>query len=323
MAERDFIFMTIILLLLVKNGAGLSNAKREIQTTRPIIGVLAQSTEGMLFSKLGKTYITASYVKFLESSGARVVPVMNNLTKVEIKKLFKCINGVVFPGGVVHPLTSAYARTASIIFELAVKTFDKGGYFPIMGICLGHELLSTAVNDLVDLHVETETHDTMAPLNLVQEYRESKLFQNIPKKMVKTYNESLITAHFHYMSLPLKSFQNNHKLKKFYRILTTNIDRNGTEYVSTMESKRYPFYALQWHPEKCPFEWLPRKSIPHHSIAIKFSQYVSNFFVQEARYSKHKFLSEEEEKAALIYNYSPTYSGKEDHAIFEQVYIFT
>jgi gamma-glutamyl hydrolase len=51
----------------------------------------------MPFKDLGKNYIPASYVKFLESSGARVVPIFNYLTEVETKKTFKSINGAVFP----------------------------------------------------------------------------------------------------------------------------------------------------------------------------------------------------------------------------------
>ncbi|XP_010765090.1 gamma-glutamyl hydrolase-like [Notothenia coriiceps] len=59
---------------------------------RPIIGVLAQ--EVLLEQKPNQTaYIAASYVKFLESAGARVVPVMINQPMEEYKKLFNSING--------------------------------------------------------------------------------------------------------------------------------------------------------------------------------------------------------------------------------------
>ena len=88
----------------------LSSKRREIQTNRPIIGIMAQSTYNMAFKNLGRNYIPTSYVKFLESSGARVVPILNNLTEVKTKKLFESINGAVFPGGRVSVLTSGYAN---------------------------------------------------------------------------------------------------------------------------------------------------------------------------------------------------------------------
>ncbi len=72
----------------------------DTQNNRPIIGVMAQSTKGEGFEKLGQSYIAASYIKFLESSGARVVPIMNDLNEDETEKLFYSINGALFPGEV-------------------------------------------------------------------------------------------------------------------------------------------------------------------------------------------------------------------------------
>ncbi|XP_008395039.1 gamma-glutamyl hydrolase-like [Poecilia reticulata] len=57
----------------------------------PIIGVLAQEVYP---PKPNQTsYIAASYVKFVEAAGARVVPVMINKTLEEYKTLFSSING--------------------------------------------------------------------------------------------------------------------------------------------------------------------------------------------------------------------------------------
>jgi hypothetical protein len=41
------------------------------QVNGPVIGVLTQDS----FGNYGKSYIAASYIKFLESAGARVVPI--------------------------------------------------------------------------------------------------------------------------------------------------------------------------------------------------------------------------------------------------------
>jgi gamma-glutamyl hydrolase len=160
-------------------------------------------------------------------------------------------------------LGSGYARISRTILELAKKTFDKGGYFPIMGMCLGHQYLGTVVNGPTEILIPTETLNMTAPLNLPKSYRESELFRAIPKHLVNRFNNTLITAHFHNFSLPFKLFLESEKLKIFYKIITTNVDRNGVEYVSTMEPKKYPFYSMQWHPENSPFEWQPKKAIFH------------------------------------------------------------
>ena len=298
--------------------------RRDIQTNRPIIGILAQSSDGMAFSSPGKTYIAASYVKFLESSGARVVPIFINQTETETKRIFKSINGVVLPGGIVDALTSGYANVSRTILKLAKKTFDEGGYFPIMGMCLGHQFLAMMETvNTTNLLICTDSNNMTAPLNLPKNYRDYKLFRDISKDFAKAITERPIASHFHDKALPVKLFQEDKKLKNFYKVVTKSVDRNGVEFVSTMEAKKYPFYSTQWHPEKSPFEWNRAKAIPHFETSIRLSQHFSNFFVQEARFSKHQFATEKEEKAAFIYNYNPTYTaGTNDNAIFDQVYLF-
>ena len=54
------------------------------RNNRVIIGVLSQPSDP---SGPGESYIAASYVKFLEASGARVVPFVHDLPKHEIKRL--------------------------------------------------------------------------------------------------------------------------------------------------------------------------------------------------------------------------------------------
>ena len=298
--------------------------QREIQTYRPIIGIMAQSSSGMPFRSFGKMYIPGSYVKFIESSGARAVPIFNNLTKREAKKIFQSINGAIFPGGIVNVTNSRYTNVAKTIFNLAIKEFDEGGYFPIMGVCLGHQLLPTLVAGLPEIRVliPTDSLNLTRPLRLPNNYRESKLFREIPEDFAKKINQTLITAHFHKYGMPAKLFRENKKLKDFFNVITTNSDRNGVEFVSTLEAKKYPFYSTQWHPEKYAFEWCTNKDIPHSSQAIQLSQYLSNFFVQEARYSKHKFPSVQEERASLMNNYKPLFTGIDETSMFNELYLF-
>jgi GMP synthase-like glutamine amidotransferase len=56
---------------------------------------------------------------------------------------FHIVNGFLIPGGgqklrAGHPWFDASTR----VFELAVRENDRGGYFPILGICLGFETLA-------------------------------------------------------------------------------------------------------------------------------------------------------------------------------------
>lgn len=106
-----------------------------------------------------------------------------------------------------------------------------------------------------------------------------------------------------------------------FDVLATNKDKNDLEFISAFESKLYPFYGIQWHPEKTQYEFARNFNIPHSLNAIKASHYFAEFFIEEARRNEHSFESWEEEQDALIYNYSPVFIGKKNSS-YQQVYVF-
>merc|ERR1739838_1283490 len=63
----------------------------------------------------------------------------------------------------------------------------------------------------------------------------------------------------------------------------------GNEFVDIFESKRYPFYGVQFHPEKNAFEWAPDLAIAHDSDAILASQSLILFFVSECQRNRNKY----------------------------------
>ena len=61
---------------------------------RPTIGILAQRCHDCP----GKSYIAAGFVKWIESAGARAVPIRYYSSERELHRLFKSVNGLIFPG---------------------------------------------------------------------------------------------------------------------------------------------------------------------------------------------------------------------------------
>ena len=69
-------------------------------TEWPIIGLFAQPSSSSNDACSGSCqYIAASYVKYLEAAGARVIPIDYHSTHDQIDTLFENINGFFFPGG--------------------------------------------------------------------------------------------------------------------------------------------------------------------------------------------------------------------------------
>lgn len=282
---------------------------------RPIIGIVSESVY-----RSAKSYIAASYVKYLESAGARVVPILNNSTEAEVQHLFRSINGVLFPGGGVSLTHSQYKEVGVMLYKLATEANDRGDYFPLWGTCLGFQLLSViqADNDSILSHVDAENYPI--PLTLTQDAQKSRLFSLFTPEAMQWIGSENITMNNHQWSVTTETFSSTPRLNEFFTVLSTNKDRKGVEFVSTMEAKKYPLYAVQWHPEKNNFEWTTKEDIPHSGHAVAISQLTADFLVQEARKSTHKFASEEEEDHSLIYNYTPTFTG--GNSSFEQKYYF-
>jgi len=64
----------------------------------PVIGVLTQPP-GAEFDSANYSLIDASYVHYLESGGAVVVPILFNATSEETEQTFMTISGILFTGG--------------------------------------------------------------------------------------------------------------------------------------------------------------------------------------------------------------------------------
>jgi gamma-glutamyl hydrolase len=106
-----------------------------------------------------------------------------------------------------------------------------------------------------------------------------------------------------------------------WRVISVNNDWNDFEFISSIEHRRYPFYGVQFHPEKNLYEWVRNKNISHSFHAIKASQYFAEFFVNEARKSEHHFKDSKSEDKYVIYNYAAQFTGAVGSA-FEQSYMF-
>ncbi|XP_006812070.2 gamma-glutamyl hydrolase-like, partial [Saccoglossus kowalevskii] len=196
--------------------------------------------------------------------------------------------------------------------------------FPIWGTCMGFQLLTylTSGENLL-----TDTNSTLVsyPLYFQQAYKTSKLFGSGSAEtgdIINILSKENVTFNAHFYGITPKTFNNNTKLRTFYRMLTTNYDDNGKEFVSMIEAFKYPFYGAQWHPEKNNFEFVAKlgPNLHHSADAIKVTLYMAQFFVNEARKSSHKFKNATEEAAALIYNFPVVYTA--GNTSYEQCYFF-
>lgn len=267
-------------------------------------------------------YLAASYVKYLEAAGARIVPINYGASKAELDTIFESVNGVFFPGG-----GSVFPSSAQYIFDKVVAANDAGDHFPLWGTCMGFQWLmisaSRNANILDPTNGQMDSENYSIPLDFTSAAASSRLFANAGTNVMKILSTKNVTMNNHHYGIYPSHLDSTPSLKSFYNVLSTNVDRQGVPFVSTVEAFKYPIYGSQWHPEKNDFEWqkvngIPYEAIDHSADAVLIAQYTANFFVNEARKNNHKFATPQAEDAALIYNYVPSKTT----GSFVQTYFF-
>lgn len=97
-----------------------------------------------------------------------------------------------------------------------------------------------------------------------------------------------VTLNLHHDGVAVSRWVENTALQKMFILVSTNFDRAGKAFVSTLEGWTYPITGTQWHPERNQFEWRDN-SANHASEAITAVQYLANFFVTDARRNNQTF----------------------------------
>lgn len=271
---------------------------------RPVVGVVTLPVLTAL-RQFGSTYLAASYVKIVESGGARVVPIRYDYPRKELDLLMNSLNGIVLTGGFVslnpqEAKSSVYTDTIKYLFAKAKELNDKGQYFPIWATCLGMQQISIIVSEDPDFLDHFDSQNYIVPLNFTDDARDSRFFSGMSDQMYDYLGTQVTTMNNHQFGVPPAKFHANEKMSSFFKILSTNNDRVGNEFVSTMEGRDYPFYLFQWHPEKSPYEWNEKYDVDHSPFAMLIASYCASFFVDEARNSDQHFADPIEENRHMI-----------------------
>ena len=305
-----------MLALLVATAPSASIA-RSPSAPGPIIGVLTEpapqcsqsnGTKGSCFSSL--------YVKWLEAAGARVAPIPFDASPERLRELHASVNAVLFTGGGLNLTTPSsqhqevYEEAARLLFDLSMDEHAKtGASVPIWGTCMGFQLITllTASSRAVLSEYAYDAEDLSLALELTDAANASRIFAALPSEAVRDLRTESITTNLHHDGVKPSAFENDPKLKAFWDVLSTNVDRDGLPFVSTIEARgSAPAWGVQWHPERNQFEFDTYKNIAHTPSSIRAMQAVAAFLVSQSELNDHRFESKAAEEAVLIYNFRPS-----------------
>lgn len=284
----------------------LSDAPRSWdKNQQPVIGIVAQGMDSDLVNDPRfegyQTYIMASYVKFMEGSGARVVPLISTEDWATTEAKLNRIDGVLFPGG--DNLYTEYARG---IFNYAVKMNDLGHFYPIWGTCLGMQTLAIITSDAGnDILTYAPAFDVSLPLEFIGDPDSSKMFGDLGWQ-AEGFAELPITLNNHVGGVAPERFLTDAGLSSFFH--PTSISYSPEEghlpFTATMESYKYPFFGTQFHPEKVLDVYYPVDNINHSWASVELNRYLADKFVTLARENPNVYGDYSQVQAALIENYT-------------------
>jgi len=325
-----------------KHNQILLESERKPLYHHPTIGILSIPMTAS-HQKNTHSYIPASYVKWIEMSGGRVIPIPYDTSRGALDMILNQVNGVLFIGGQVdHGMISVeyshFMETFKHIVTYAKKNNNQKKYFPLFSICLGLEILG-----MMDEKVETVINEftTLKGLSDVNaRHYNSKLniikTDSILAKIFSEYDKS------EFRKTPCV-FQNHSqafvidkpymkKWGKYWDVIATSksADKIPIEYVSMLEYKKFPFFGVQFHPEKILFEWVLLE-IGREPVFRKISKKLSAFFVGECRKNKNKVTAPELyirnynlwSRSSTIRKINPNMKlFKSNHSAFENSYYF-
>ena len=301
----------------------------------PVIAIIAQPL--LWADGQHSQYIAASYVRWLESAGARTVPLSYYASDDEADDVFEQVNGALFPGGGAN--TPGVARR---LYKRAVAAHANGDHFPIWGSCAGFEwLMQTAAGNDSVLTDGFDAENMSVPLNLTAAAAASTILAEAarmpilgvapPTTVLQALDSLPLTLNNHHEAVTPKDFEAFANLPAAFSVLATNVDRAGRPFVAMVEGKGgLPVWATQFHPEKNIWEQgmqlpsgAPFEHIAHSLEAVAMSQFFANHFVRHARASAHRFKSADEAWRRLLY------AGKDDDRVstiaspaFVEIYTF-
>ena len=222
----------------------LNRAQTLVSPERPIIGILTQPIIDKLLHKFiplskNKSYVATSYVKFVQSAGARVVPIFDTYDKKNLTLIFNSINGLLLPGGGSNLKNSKYIKTLKRLMKLAIKYNENGGYFPVFGICLGFEAMHVFFEKKHNFLSPLDVENKSLPIKLDESYATSRMFFNLTKSLKNALEKQALTANFHQEGIHPSWYKKSDRLAAQYRLLATSMDRKGHLFIAAMEGSSF------------------------------------------------------------------------------------
>ena len=220
-----------------------------------VVGIVSVplSPNKKFFKVCGDSYIASSHITWLRRQNIEVLIIP--YTTKNLKYYFKRIHGLYLPsGGAFAGTQMQYYNVCKKLLMMAMKENDKGCHFPVWGCCMGFQqmLILADGNDDVDNFLQKfdSYNNLLLPIKFTEEGKHSRFVRGIGEKSYKKLKNTKCTMNNHKLGITPEKMKKNKRVNAFYKNVGTSKDRKGREFVAIIEARHYPFYGVQWHPER-------------------------------------------------------------------------
>lgn len=269
----------------------------------PVIGIYA-NPDPYNSEDYVQDLVYSNYVRWLEAAGAEIMVIHSWYDTDTLDDILSRVNGVFFMGGSRDlKLSSVWEQNAAYILNKTITMNEQGIYFPLWGTCQGFELLHAILADDTVILTDYDAFNYAMSAILNENTRTAKMFSFFSEEDFGNFEKKNTSAHFHNLGVDPDDYDKYPRLKSFFKITSLGTDLDGKVFVNTVESPKYPVYAVQFHPEKIAFDNDPNDDIPQSLEAILISQNFAHFVVNEARKNEQRMSVEDRTKYDFINSY--------------------
>ena len=172
------------------------------------------------------------------------------------------------------------------------------------GTCLGFEhFVAYTAKERSEALGRFEAKNVSLPLEFLIPPNETRMFEDLGHKAY-AFERNNMTFNFHQWGVAPSKFDSDPGLKAFWTPTSQSRTPNtGIPFVASMESKHYPIFGTQFHPEKTSELW-SNFAIDHSWESISLQQHFSKMLVGMSRANTNSFGSWQDYQKYDISNYS-------------------
>ena len=271
--------------------------------------------------KSTKERIDNTFVRWLQSSGADVIPINTFTPESQVDLILQKVNGIIFPSND-QPIssTSSYFKQAKYIYSKVIEMYNESkGEIKVPLLFIGNDLglLCKFVDEDHDFIVQSsQIWGNELHFNNITNAKKTFIFSEFDNRDIRAMEFFPMLPHDIQYMVANSDFLSTPSLKKAFTVLAVTRGLSGIRYVAALQSKEFPIIGIAFNPSLIAFEQSGKPETDPHYLAVKVARYMGNSLVQFAMKNNRTMTLEDKLKLNYIdpyKNYPEVINGKYQH----------